>query len=249
METPMKNPMRAAAALSLLVVTVAAPAAALAQQPVAGGDAVFRATTLQLGATGETRVAPDMATIQLGVMAEAPTAQEAMHRNGELMTQAVAAVRRGGVAEKDIRTSGLELAPQYAYGQNQPPRLTGYRATNRVTVVVRDLARLGPIVDAAVGSGANQVEGISFGLADPTAAENAARQKAVQALAAKASLYAQATGYRVLRLVTLSEGQAVQPVTPLALPMAMAAKREATPILPGETSVRVEVSGVYELGR
>lgn len=245
----MKNPMRAAAALSLLVIataTAAAPAALA--QPAAGSDAVFRATTLQLSADGETRVPPDMASVQLGVMAEAPTAKEAMRQDAEQMTQAVAALRRGGVADKDIRTAGLELAPQYAYEQNQPPRLTGYRASNRVTVVVRDLARLGPIVDAAVGSGANQVEGISFGLSDPTPAEDAAREKAVKSLAAKADLYAKATGYRVLRLVTLSEG-GVAPPTPLALPMAMAAKREATPISPGETTVRVEVSGVYELGR
>jgi uncharacterized protein YggE len=105
-------------------------------------------------------------------------------------------------------------------------------------------------VDATVSAGANQVGGISFGLADPTAAENAARQAAVKALAAKADLYAQATGYRVLRLVSLSEGGGVTPPQPIPM-VAMAARFEKaeTPVAPGEVRVRIDVTGLYELTR
>jgi uncharacterized protein YggE len=249
----MKMRMRAAA-LSLVLAAAAAPAA-FAQTgaqtaPATGADAVFRATTLNLSAYGETKLSPDMATINLGVTTEAATAQGAMQANATQMNQVMAALKRGGIAAKDIQTSQLSIDPQYVYEQNQPPKLTGYRASNQVTVTVRDLARLGQAVDATVSAGANQVGGINFGLADPTAAENAAREMAVKALAAKADLYARATGYRVLRLVSLSEGGSYNPPQPIPM-VAMAARfKEAdTAVSPGEVKVRVDVSGLYELSR
>ena len=184
-----------------LLMGAAAPA--LAQT---GADAAFKATTFSLSAYGESRVAPDMATINLGVIGEAPTAAAALSANSAKMNKVMAALKKAGIADKDVQTSGLNLNPQYVYNQNEPPRLTGYQASSQVTVTVRDLARLGASVDATVSAGADQVNGISFGLADPTAAENAAREAAVKALTAKAELYARATGYHISRLVTLSEG-------------------------------------------
>jgi len=244
----MKMWMRAAA-MGLVLGAAAAPMAWAQTAPTAG-DAVFRATTVNVSAYGETRIAPDQATINLGVMTEAATAQEAMAQNGVRMNQVMAALKKGGIAAKDIQTSQLSLDPQYVYEQNQPPRLTGYRATNQVTVTVRDLTKLGQAVDAVVSAGANQVGNISFSLADPTAAENAAREKAVKALADKADLYARATGHRVLRLVTLSEGGSFNPPPPMPM-VAMAAryKESDTAVSPGEVKVRVDVSGVYELTR
>jgi uncharacterized protein YggE len=193
-----------------------------------------------------------VATISLGVMTAGRTAQAAMQANALKMTQVVEALKRAGVAGKDIQTSNLNLNPQYAYVENQPPRLTGYQASNQVTVTVHDLARLGQAVDATVTAGANQVHGISFGLDDPTAAENAAREAAVKALAAKADLYARATGHRILRLVTLSEGASSYPMPP-PMPMAemasMRMQKADTSISPGEMKVRVDVTGLYELTR
>jgi uncharacterized protein YggE len=243
----MKTLLRAAA-LSLVLTAGAAPAA-LAQD-VTTSDAMFRATTLNLAASGEIKAAPDMASISLGVMTEAKTAQAAMQANAARMTEVMAALRKAGIAAKDIQTSGLNLNAQYVYEQNVPPRLTGYRASNQVTVIVHDLTKLGAAVDATVSAGANQVNGISFGLNDPTAAENAAREDAVKTLQAKAELYAKATGYRVGRLVSLSEGGGYTPRPPVPM-MAYASKREAmdTPVSPGELDVRIEVSGLYELSR
>lgn len=239
-----------AAALSALLACTAAPAA-LAQAAPTAAESMFRATTLNLAAYGETRIAPDMATISLGVMTEAKTAQAAMQANATQMAKVVEALRRAGIAAKDIQTSGLNLSPQYVYEQNVPPRLNGYQASNQVTITVHDLARLGQAVDATVSAGANQVHGISFGLDDPTAAENAAREAAVKALAAKAELYARATGHRISRLVTLSEGGSSYPNPP---PMPMLAmqrmeKSADTSISPGELKVRVDVTGLYELSR
>ena len=233
--------------VAVLAALAAGPAGAALAQPA--DDAAFRATTLNLSASGETRLAPDQATITLGVQTQGATAADAMRQNRERMNATVDAIRKQGVAAPDIRTSGLSLNAQYAYDNGQPPRLTGYQAVNEVSVTVRDLAKLGGVADAVVEAGANQVSGIAFGLSDPAAAEDQARRAAVKALAAKAALYAEATGYRVVRLVNLSEGGGYtpQPPRPLAM-MRMAAAAEApTPVEPGEVQVRIEVTGMYEL--
>ncbi len=128
----MKTFVRAGALSLLLATTIAAPAA-LAQAAPPAADTMFRATTLNLSAYGETRVAPDMATINLGVNTEAPTASAAMAANATQMNKIFAALRRAGIADKDIQTSGLNLNAQYDYVENNPPRLRGYQATNQVT--------------------------------------------------------------------------------------------------------------------
>src|SRR5579872_1062169 len=188
----------------LIAVIAAAAPAALAQAPPS--DAQFAATTLDLGATGEVSVAPDMATITMGVTNQAPSADEALRDNAEAMSRAVAALRASGVEARDIQTSTLSLNPQYVYNQGQPPRLSGYEASNQVAITVVELARLGPVVDAVVKAGATNVSQISFGLKSRVPAENAARLAAGKALEDKAALYADATGYRIRRLVNLTEG-------------------------------------------
>lgn len=234
-----------AAALSL-VLAASAPAALAQSAP----DAIFRATTLNLSAFGETRVAPDKAAISLAVVTEAPTAQAALAANATQMTKVMAALKKAAVAPKDIQTSGLNLQAQYDYVENNPPRLRGYQASNQVSVTVRDLARLGAVVDAAVASGVNQVAGISFGVSDPSAAEDAARQAAVKSLTAKSQLYAAATGYKVARLVSLSENGGYSDPSPRPM-MAMARmeKMDSTPVAPGEITIRVDLASVYELTR
>lgn len=239
-----------AAAMSALVLTAGMPAMAQTTTHPAA-ESVFRATTLNVSAYGEVEVAPDMATITLGVTSDGPTAAAALAANSAKMTQVVAALRRGGIPERDIQTSGLNLSPQYHYQENQPPRLTGYQVSNMVTVTVRDLSRIGQAVDATVNAGATNVHGINFGLQNPSAAENEARQAAVRALTAKAELYANATGHRVARLVNLSEGGGYTPPPPMPV-MAQYARAEAanaTPVSPGQLKVRIDIAGMYELAR
>ena len=240
-----------AAALGLALSVVAAAPAALAQMAPSAADTMFKATTFNLSATGETRVAPDIASINLGVMTEGKTAADALAANATRMTAVMASLKKAAIAEKDIQTSNLSVNPQYRYVENQAPVLIGYQVSNQVTVAVRDLKKLGAAVDATVNAGANQVNGISFGLADPSAAENAAREAAVRALSAKADLYAQATGYRVLRLVTLSEGGGYTPQPPMPM-AAMAMRSEAkdsSPVSGGELNIRIDISAIYELTR
>src|SRR5690606_30642834 len=144
-----------AAAVGLTVLTAAgvvAPAA-LAQAAPPAAESMFRATTLNLSAYGETKVAPDMATITLGVTTEAPTAAAAMQANAAQMSRVIAALKKAGLADRDIQTSQLNLSPQYRYEQNEAPKLVGYQASNQVTLTVRDLGRLGQVVDATVAAG------------------------------------------------------------------------------------------------
>jgi uncharacterized protein YggE len=245
----MKTTPFAGAALALLLAGAAVPAALAQPAPDAAAEA-WRATSLTLSASGEVKAQPDMATISLGVHTEAPTAAQAMADNASRMSEVVAALKRQGIEARDIQTSGLNLNPQYAYEPNQPPRLTGYQASNQVAVTVNDLSRLGRTLDGVVAVGANQISGISFGLKDSKAAEDAARLKAVQALQAKAQLYAGATGYRVARLVSLSEGQAsIPPPRPIPFAAAKMAEAASTPVEAGQLTVRADVSATFELAK
>ena len=238
-----------ATATAALALAAAVPTA-LAQAAPPAADTMFRASTLNLSAYGETRIAPDVASISLGVLTEARSAAEALAANAVRMNAVMASLRKAGIADKDVQTSNLSVNPQYRYQENMPPVLTGYQVSNQATVTVRDLRRLGAAVDATVNAGANQVNGISFGITDATAAENAAREAAVKALTAKTELYARATGYRVLRLVSLSEGGGYTPRPPIALEMLQSARMKSdTPVAAGELSVRIDVTGLYELTR
>ncbi|MBX3479667.1 MAG: SIMPL domain-containing protein [Caulobacter sp.] len=243
----MKTLMRAAAVGALILAGSAGASTAALAQTAPAADAAFRATTLNLSARGEVRQAPDMATITLGVQTEAPTAGEAMKANAAQMTKVIASLKKSGVAARDIQTSGLNLNPQYVYQENLPPRLTGYQAANQVTIVVRDLSKLGQVVDATVASGATNVGGISFGIDNSKAAEDAARLEAVKALQAKANLYANALGYRVARLVTFNESGGYAPQPPVMMASFAKASDESSPVEGGELNVTINVSATFEL--
>jgi uncharacterized protein YggE len=245
----MKNLFRAAAVGALILAgTVGASGVAMAQT-VPSAESAFKATTLNLSAYGETRQAPDMATITLGVTTEAPSASEAMKLNADRMTQVIASLKKAGIDPRDIQTSGLNLNPQYVYVENQPPRLNGYQAANTVTIVVRDLKKLGSVVDASVNSGATNVGGISFGIEDSQASEDKARVEAVKALQAKANLYAQSLGYKVARLVSFSESGGYAPQPPVVYASFSRAEKmdSGTPVEAGQLKVRIDVSATFEL--
>lgn len=234
---------------------MSAPAAMAQSQPTGGAPMMMHAMAeppaLNLSAYGEVKIAPDMATITFGVVTEATTASEAMQLNATRMNQVMAALRRAGIEARHVQTSGLNLSPQYDYVQNEPPRLRGYQANNRVTVIINDLTAVGTTADAVVSAGVNQIDGISFGLKDPTSAENQARQIAVRNLQTKAALYAQALGVELGGIRSLSEGGGYSPQ-----PQPMFARAEmamdsggATPVAGGQLTVRIDITGVYDLNR
>ena len=234
-------------ALTATLFALAAPAAAqvvpIVQAPVVG-------TTLAVAAEGKVERAPDVADLSAGVVTQAKTASEAMRLNAQKMTTAIAALKRAGVADRDIQTSNLNLSPQYLYRENQPPVLTGYQVSNNVAVRVRDLADMGKTIDALVSQGANQINGPSFRLDKPEPALDEARVAAMAKARQRAELYAKAAGLRVKRIMQISEGSAVTP-PPYPMPMmraqAMEAKDASTPIAAGEVEATVTVNVVFEL--
>ncbi len=233
----------------------AAPAARAQSQPDGGAPMAVHAVAdrpaLNLSAYGEVKTAPDMATISFGVVTEATTAAEAMSQNAARMNQVMAALRSAGIEARHVQTSGLNLSAQYDYVQNEPPRLRGYQAVNRVTVIINDLDAVGTTADAVVAAGVNQIDGIGFGLRDPSAAENQARRIAVRNLQAKAALYADALGVQLGGVRSLSEGGGYSPQPPIMYAraeMAMDAGN-STPVAAGQLTVRIDITGVYDLNR
>lgn len=237
-------------AMAATVALAAAASPSMAQTVQTGVQTVQAAPALNLSAYGEVKTTPDVATISFGVQTEAATAAAALRENAAQMTQVMAALRRAGIAERDIQTSGLNVQAQYDYVQNEPPKLRGYQAVNRVTVTINDLTKVGTTADAVVAAGVNQVDGISFGLKDPSAAENQARQLAVRALQSKAQLYAQALGVQLGGIRSLNEGGGYSPQPPMPAPMfARAAMADSTPVSAGELTVRIDINGVYDIVR
>jgi uncharacterized protein YggE len=227
-----------------LVAAGALPAVAQADSPA---TAPITGTRLDVTAEGEVTRAPDIATLSAGVVTQAGTAGAAMADNARRMAQAVAALKRAGVADKDIRTASLNLQPQYRYGDNQPPVLTGYQASNQLSVTFRDIARAGPILDTLVGQGVNQINGPDFVLEHPDAALDEARMQAMQKARARAEVYAKASGLSVKRIVAISESGGYSPPQPPRAFMMARADKVSTELQPGDQKIGVSVQVTFEL--
>ena len=234
-------------ALALVAAVGATPALAQAPPvPVAGPDA----TLLTIAASAEARRVPDVATLSAGVVTQAGDAQAAMRENAMRMEGVMAALRAAGVAERDIRTAGVNLYPQYRHPENDIPTITGYQASNTVEVTVRDIARIGAAMDALVASGANHVNGPAFSIDKPGEARDEARRAALEDARARADMYARALGLRVRRIASISEAGTGGPVMPYGMARMEAAVASAdTPISPGENVVSANLQVVFELGR
>jgi hypothetical protein len=224
---------------------LALPAAAQ-ERPMTAHPMILEGTALTVTAEARASAKPDIATVAAGVVNEAPTAEAALAENGRRMTAVLAAIRRAGVADRDVQTSQLSIQPQMVYAENLPPRVTGYQATNTVSVKVRNMANVGRVVDAIVAQSGNQLNGVSFGLDDPDAALDGARAEALKRARARGELYAQAAGLRLHRIVAISESGGVEPPRPMPM-LAMARAEGATPVAPGEVQLTAAVTVTFEL--
>jgi len=228
--------------LAAALITAAIPAAAqVPAQPVA----VVDGTILDVTAIGRTRRVPDVATIRAGVVTQAPTAAAALTDNAARVGRVLAALKAAGVAPRDVQTATISLQPQYRYGENVPPAITGYGASNTVSVRFRDVAKSGTILDALVREGANQIDGPNLSIDAPDAAEDEARADAIAKARARAEVYARAAGLRVDRILSIGEGEGYQP--PVAPPAIVAVRMEAraapsTQLAAGEQDVTVSAT-------
>ncbi|HET9356232.1 MAG TPA: SIMPL domain-containing protein [Sphingomicrobium sp.] len=233
-------------AIAAALLAVPGTAAAQAAVPAYG----IAGTRLDISATGEVTRVPDLAIISAGVQTLRSTATAAIEENAARMERVRAALKRAGIEDKDIQTASINLNPEYRYVENQPPQLTGYRASNTLSVKFRDLKRTGAILDALVREGANQINGPSLTIDKPESAYDEARVKAIANGRARAELYARALGMRVVRLLSVSEGGSVHvpPPMPYAQDAVMARSAAAkTEIDPGTQDLSVSVAMSFEL--
>ena len=166
-------------------------------------------TLLEVQSTGQSYVAPDQATLTGGVVTFATTSREAADSNARAMAQVVAALKKAGVAPRDIQTQSVSLDPQSNYDRQgaEPPRITGYQARNAVTVRVRDVTKASELLTVLFEAGANDVNGPFFSIEDDSAAVAKARADAVSKAKAEADAYATAFGMRVVKVLRISERQ------------------------------------------
>lgn len=206
-------------------------------------------TLLSVSAEAHTTRIPDIATLSTGVVTQAVDANTALRQNSEQMAKVVAAIKAAGIAERDVQTTGISINPQYRYAENQPPAITGYQASNTLNLKVRDIAKLGKVLDTLVSVGANQVNGPNFEIDKPDEAYDEARVAAIRKAQARADLYAKTLGLRVRRVVSISEGGGNQPGPVPTMLRMQAADVSDTPVSAGETALSATVNVVFELGR
>jgi uncharacterized protein YggE len=236
-----------AAALFITVLALGGLAAALLTRPAqAQGSGVTGMRQITVVGNGEIRIAPDMATVQIGVESSADTTQDALAANNAQVAAVIEQIKALGVAEQDIQTSGFNIYPRYSQNGEQ---VTGYTVSNTVNVIIRDLANAGSILDSVVQAGANRVYGVSFGVSDLEAALGQARTAAITNARARADQLAQASGTNVGQVLVISENIGSAPVMPL--PAMMADRVEGggamVPVQGGEQVINASVQVTYEL--
>ena len=210
---------------------LATPALAEAERPA------------MISVTGEATVSvpPDLAEIDGGFTSEAKTAREASDANNAAMGKVLLALKAASIDPKDIQTSRLSLQPQTQNTPNRsgPPSIVGYRASNHVTIRLRDVTKVAGVIDMLVGAGANDIGGINFMVSAASKLLDEAREQAFADARRKAEIYARAAGVTLGTPLSISEGNASAPVFRSKIPMAAMA---VAPVMQGEETLFVTVN-------
>jgi uncharacterized protein YggE len=231
-------------AVGLLAAAIASPA--FLPRPILAVDPVAPEHTISVTGTGRVIISPDLADVRLGVSVTAKTVKSARATNAAAMTAVVDSLKKLGIDDRDIQTTTLSLSPVYDYSTDaQPPKLTGYALANAVAVTIRDLDIVGDAIDASLAAGATTMDGVSFRVDDPAAAEKQARENAMAEAKAKAQTLAASAGVAITGIASISETVAPIPY-PVYYGRANAvAEDTATPIQPGTNEVSVTVAVSY----
>jgi uncharacterized protein len=194
---------------------------------------------------------PDVATVSSGVVTREPTAGAALKANAAAMAKVMETVKAAGVADRDVATSGFAVQPQYDYGDGSSPRapkLVGYEVRNMVTVRSRAVDRLGELIDALVGAGSNEIEGLSFEVSDREKRSDEARRAAMDDARRRAALLAESAGARLGAVLSIEEAADQEPpVRPFAARAKALDAAPATPIARGEQEIRARVTVKWRL--
>ncbi|WP_053642403.1 MULTISPECIES: SIMPL domain-containing protein [unclassified Streptomyces] len=240
----------ATAVLGGLLAGTAAPALAAApgRTALSAAAPAAEAATVTVAGHGRAAAAPDLAILSIGVEASRATAKEAMAAQKTAAETLLVVLHQQGIAERDIRTDSLSLAPVYTQSAEGESRVTGYQAGQAFSVKVRDIDRTGQVVGAVNDTtrDAGRINGVVFDVADPSALRTRAREAAFRDAYDKAAQHARLSGHRLGRLISLSEGESVRP-GPGGAAQALAAEEPSVPLAPGEIEEQVTVSAVFEL--
>jgi uncharacterized protein len=204
--------------------------------------------TISISGTGEAKAAPDEALLSAGVTTNARTAAAALAANTKAMNAVFATLKKAGVQDKDMQTSGFSVQPQYSTDKG-PQRITGYQVSNNVSVTVENLSGLGATLDALVSSGANNIGDIAFGFRDPKSLMQKARAAAVADAIARAQVIAKAAGVSLGPITSISEsGGNYDAPRPMYRMAAMSAGiASPAPVAAGQESLSTSVSITWDI--
>ena len=223
------------------------PMAAMAQ------ESEKREATISVSGEGDAATAPDMAILSFSVLKQADTAAAAMTENSKAMTEVLAALKTAGIAERDLQTTNFSVQPVYKQfepkdGVYVPPEITGYQVTNGLSVRVRDLKKLGEILDSSVKLGINQGGDIAFTNDNPKATVSEARKAAVADAVEKAKTLTEAAGVKLGRIITITENmQRPMPVPQTMMRASMMKEADSVPVATGENTYNVVVNVTFAL--
>jgi len=203
---------------------------------------------ISVSGVGKSYQAPDVASVSAGVVTQAATAQDAMKANARKMNAVIESLKSAGIQNRHIQTSQLSLNPQYDYSNRQKPRITGYQARNTVSARSENLDQVGPMLDALIEAGANNINGIQFSIKDAEAAKSEARREAVKNARRKAEEMATAAGVRLGRILLMTESSHQFNPQPMMMARGMAADMaESTPVQGGEQTLSVTVNMTFAI--
>jgi uncharacterized protein YggE len=216
------------------------------QPQATAGAAELPTRTITVVGQGKASGTPDVARATVGIEVFAPTVAEAARQSGEKMAAIIAELKKLGITDKDIQTSSYSINPERNYDKGGPGEVTGYRVSNMVQVTIRDLNKVGAVLDQVAEAGANSVYGVYFGFDDPAKLETEARAKAVEDAQARADDLAKLNGVQRGDVLTVSEviGSGSVPIVARAAEMGGGG---GTPIQPGELEVPVQVQVTYAM--
>jgi len=239
-------------ALGMLTAVIAGPILSVRHAAAADPTSTTPEHTISVSGTGRIVLSPDTADVRFGVSSTARSVKTAREQAASAMTKVIAGLKGLGIADKDIQTTMLSLQPTYDYSANtNPPRITGYQLSNSIAVTVRDLDKLGDAIDGALANGATSLDGVTFRVDDQAAAEQQARQAAIDEAKAKAKTLADAAGVSITGVSSISETVAPVPY-PVYYGFGAAGAPQSTdvktPVEAGSTEVTVTVAVVYLIG-
>jgi uncharacterized protein YggE len=218
----------------------------------AGARAEEPPPAITVSGTGTVSAAPDTGHVTAGVVSEAATASEAARANATAMATVLAAIEAAGVEKKDVRTQGFSVTPVYEHyemvqGRARAPKIVGYRVANQVVVKIRAIDKVGDVLDRVVSAGANEIQGISFSIAEPAPLFDEARKRAVADARRRAEVYATAAGVSLGRLLRLDESAGFVPMPEPRMARMEAAADATTPIAAGELDLTVSITASYAI--